>query len=315
MKKEVLILVLLIAALSAYLVFKKDGQQNYTLPEPVKIEKNKIDRLIITQKNIPIELIRTKDTWAITDNHYPADMAAVNDLLSVTETLKVSGLISESSDTRRYELDDDHSIQVKAFKGKEVLRSFKIGKTAPSGNHTFIMLQGDTRIYQADKPFKNKFETSVEELRDKRVLTFTEDDIQQITIEKGGITTILTAVPPKTDTEKDTVSWTLEDGSSPDQSALTNLLSSLSALTCEHFSNSPSKADLEKKSPLLKITIENSAPIVLTLFDQNDKETLNGISSMSPYPFVLESYKGKDILSYADKLAGLDAEAIKTDKE
>ena len=320
MKKEYLFLVLLIVALSAYLVFKKDNQQNYTLPEPVKIEKGEIDRLIITRKKMPIELTKEKDTWGITNKKYPADMAVVNKLLDVTRNLKVSGLISESRDISRYELDDDHFIEVKAFKGEEVLRLFKIGKTAPSGNHTFIMLAGDTRIYQADNNFKNEFETSVDLLRDKQVMTFKEDTIKKLTIEKDGVTKVLTAVPSKKntekeDTEKNPVSWQFKDGVSPDKEALKNILSSLSFLTCEHFSDSLSKADLEKKSPLLKISLENNPPIVLNLFEQNNGDTLVGTSSMSPYPFVLESYKEKDILSYADKLAGLEKEKEKTNTE
>jgi hypothetical protein len=319
MKKEYLILVLLIFALSTYLVFKKDNQQNYTLPEPVKIEKGEIDRLIITREKTPIELTKEADTWGITDKgldkRYTADMTAVTKLLDVTRNLKISGLISESRDIRRYELDDDHFIQVKAFKGEELLLSFKIGKTAPSGNHTFIMLAGDTRIYQADQNFKNDFNTSVETLRDKQVLSFEEDAIKQITVEKNGISKILTAVPPKDETEKNPVSWKFEDGSSPDKEALTNLVSSLSALTCERFSGSLSKEDLKKDSPLLKIILENKPPIVLNLFDRNNGDTLVGTSSMSPYPFVLESYKGKDILSYADKLAGLEKEEENADNE
>ena len=317
MKKEYLILVVLIFALSAYLVFKKDNQQNYTLPEPVKIEKGEIDRLIITREKMSIELTKEKDTWGVTDKgldkRYTADMRAVKKLLDVTRNLKVSGLISESRDIRRYELDDDHLIEVKAFKKEELRLSFKIGKTAPSGNHTFIMLAGDTRIYQADQNFKNDFNTSVETLRDKQVLTFKEDAIKQIAIEKGGVSKILTAVPSKDDTKKTPVSWKFKDGSSPDKEALTNLISSLSFLTCERFSDSLSKEDLEKESPLLKIILENTPPIVLNLFDRNNGDTLVGTSSMNPYPFVLESYKGKDILSYADKLAGLEKEEKNAD--
>ncbi len=316
MKKEYLILVVLIFALSAYLVFKKDNQQNYTLPEPVKIEKGEIDRLIITRKKTPIELTKEADTWEVSDKKldkkYAADMTAVNKLLDVTRNLNVSGLISESRDISRYELDDAHFIEVKAFKGENLLLSFKIGKAAPSGNHTFIMLTGDTRIYQADQNFKNDFNTSVETLRDKQVLTFKENAIKQITLKKDGISKNLTAVPPKDETEKNPVSWQFEDGSSPDKEALSNLLSSLSFLTCERFFDSLSRENLEKNPPLLKIILENKPPIVLNLFDRNNGDTLVGTSSMSPYPFVLESYKGKDILSYADKLVKKEKE---TDKE
>ncbi len=309
MKKEYLILAVLIFALSAYLVLKKDNWQNYTLPEPVKIEKGKIDKIVINKKNLPIELSKEGEKWVVTDKKFTADMTQVNKLLDVVRNLKISALISESRDLIRYELDDDHAVDVNVFKDKQLLLSFKIGKTAPSANHTFIMLAGDTRIFQADKNFKNQFNTSIDALRDKQVLTFNEASIKQITLEKQGVSKRLKALPSnddKKDEKKEApVSWKFDDGSSPDKEALTNLLSSLAFLTCERFPDNLTKEELEKTSPLIKITLENEEPVVLNLFDLDNGDSMAGTSSMSPYAFALESYKGKDILSYVDKLTGL----------
>ncbi len=310
MKKEYLILAVVILALSAYLVFKKDNQQNYTLPAPMKIEKGKINKIVITRKNLAMELARKGETWVVSDKKFTADMTLVNNMLDVARNLRISALISESKDSIRYELDDDHAIGVKAFKGKDLLLSFKIGKTAPSFNHTFIMLAGDTRIFQADKNFKKDFDTSVETLRDKKVMTFKEASIKKITLEKNGVAKILKSVKAENDKKEDPVQWKFEDGTSPDKEALTNLLSSLSFLVCERFSDSLSKESLEKESPLIKITLENETPIILNIF-RNNGDSMVGTSSMSPYPFVLESYKSKDIFSYVDKLAGLVKETKK----
>ncbi|MCP3941280.1 MAG: DUF4340 domain-containing protein [Desulfobacteraceae bacterium] len=315
MKKEYLILVVLILALSAYLVFKKDNQQNYTLPEPVKIAKGEIDKIVITRNNQPIELKKENDTWVLTDKKFTANMTAVNNMLNVIRNLKISALISDGQDALRYELDKTHAIEVKAFESKNLLSSFKIGKTAPSGNHTFIMLAGNPRIYQANNNFKEKFSTSVDTLRNKQVLTFKEDSIKQITLEKDGVSKTLNIIPAKDDKEKIPVSWKFKDGTSPDKEALTNLLSSLSFLTCERFSDSLSMKDLEKKAPLCKIILENGTPIVLNLFSQENEDSVIGTSSMSPYPFVMDSYKGKDILSYVDKLTAIVKEKKKIDKE
>jgi hypothetical protein len=319
MKKEYLILTVLIVALSAYLVFKKDNRQNYTLPAPVKISKGEIDKIVITRKDLSLEIAldRSKDTesWVVTDKKFAADMTAVSNMLDVARNLKISALISESRDTLRYELDDDHAIQVNAFKGKKLLLSFMVGKTAPSANHTFIMLAGDPNIYQADKSFKNNFDTTVDNLRDKKVLTFKEASIKQITLKKDGVTKILTAIPSKDEKEESAVSWKFKDGTSPDKKTLTNLLSSLSVLTCERFSDTLSKENLEKKVPFCKIILENEAPFVLNFFDEKNGDSLAATSSMSPYPFVLESYKRQDILSYVDKLAGLVKEETEKEKE
>ncbi len=310
MKKEYLILAVVILALSAYLVFKKDDQQNYTLPAPMKIEKGKINKIVITKKNLAMELAKEGGTWVVSDKKFTADMTLVNNMLDVAGNLRISALISESKDSIRYELNDDHAIGVKAFKGKDLLLSFKIGKTAPSSNHTFIMLAGDTRIFQADKNFKKDFDTSLETLRDKKVMTFKEDSIKKITLEKDGLAKTLKSVKPEDDKKEGPVQWKFEDGTSPDKETLTNLLSSMSFLVCEGFSDSLSKEELEKESPLIKITLENEAPIVLNIF-QNNGDSMIGTSSMSPYPFILESYKSKDIFSYVDKLAGLVKETTK----
>ncbi len=311
MKKEYLILVLLICALSVYLVVKKDNRQNYTLPNPIKIEKGEIDKIVITQNNLPMEIAKEGERWVVSDKKYPADMTAVNRMLDTARNLKVSGLISESQEVIRYELDDDHAIEVKTFRGNELLISFKIGKTAPSANHTFIMLAGDTRIFQADKSFKAYFNVSVDALRNKQVLTFKQDAIKRVTIKKDGVSKTMTPVPPKDGTETSAVSWKFEDGTSPDKAALNNLLSSLSFLKCEQFPEDLSTKDLEKESPICKIILENETQIVLNLFDRNNDDSMVGTSSMNPYAFVLESHKSKDILSYADKLA----KPIKEEKE
>ncbi len=317
MKKEYLILAVVILALSVYLVLKKDNLQNYTLPEPMKIEQGEINKILITRKNIPVELVRENEIWVVSDKKFTADTNKVNKLLDVIRNLKVSGLISESSDTIRYELDEPQAIDVKVFKDQEPLLSFKIGKTAPSGNHTFIMLAGGTKIYQADKNFQNEFNTSVDTIRDKQVLTFKQSAIEQITLVKDGVTKNLTRAPapaPAKDDKETNVSWKFEDGTTPAKEALTNLLSSLSFLKCERFSDL-SMEELEKLSPLCKITIKDTTPIVLKIFEKKDGDSMVATSSMNPYPFVLESYKGKDILSYVDQLAGLVKEEKKINKE
>lgn len=309
MKKEYLILILVILVLSAYLVFKNENQPNYNLPDLPVLESEKIDKLLIIKNGLTIELAKGKETWGVTDQRFPADMPAVNNMLDVIQNLKISALISEKKDVVRYELDQDHGIEVKAFHGDTPLREFKIGKTAPSFNHTFVMVADDTRIYQADKNFTQFFNKTVDDLRDKQVLKFAQASIKKIILEKEGISKTLTASvsDPAQKKEEDTgkISWKYDDNTSPDKEAVTNLLSSLSFLACQEFSLSVSKQDLEKKEPLAKITLENEIPLVLTLFEKDQEDSMLATSSMNSHAFVLENFKAEDILSYVDKLAGI----------
>jgi len=306
MKKEYVILAVLILALSAYLAFKKDNQSNYALPESIIIDSGKIDRIMISKGDKTIELSQKDDTWVLTDKEFSADMPSVNNLLDVIRDLKITDLISENKDFIRYELDDGNSIEVKAFKGSGALIEFKIGKIAPSFNHTFVMLANDTHIYQANKSFREFFDKSIDDLRDKKVLSFKEDSIKKLILEKDGTSKTLKTSESKDDKGKPLVSWKFEDGSSPDKETMNNLLSSLSFLKCEGFSDSFPKTDLEKEVPSCKITLENDTLIVLHFFDGKNEDKIMATSSMSPYSFFLESFKAKDILSYVDKLAGLE---------
>lgn len=304
MKKEYLILALVILALGAYLVLNKENRSHYTLPDPPAIEAGKIDRIVIHKQALALELTQEAGAWVVTEKKFPADLPSVNNMLDVIRNLKISALISETKDLVRYELDEAHRIEVKAFQGPSSLMEFSIGKTAPSLNHTFVMLADDTRIYQADKSFTKFFDKSVEDLRDKQVLNFKQDSIQKITLEKDGVSKVLRASPPTDDKEK--ISWKFEDDTAPDRETVTNLLSSLSFLACQGFSDTLSKQELEKQIPLAKITLENEIPMVLNIFKQDPEEAMLGTSSMSPYAFVLESFKARDILTYVDKLAELE---------
>lgn len=315
MKKEYLILIVLILGLSTYLVMKKDNQVNYTLPSPIVIDQGKIDRLEVTHKGTTLELYQEKGKWLLGDDKFPADLSAVNNMLDIVRNLRISTLISQSQDLIRYRLDNENAITVKAFAGKDELIALKVGKTAPSANHTFVMLANDTNVYQADKNFRNFFDTSMDTLRDKQVLTLEEKSLNKIILEKDGMTQTLSR---KKEEKEQPSGWTDGTGSAPDKEAVTNLISSLSQLEAQRFTPDLSKEELEKGNPVCKIILENNSQIVLNLFDlKNGEQHLAGTSSQSPYAFILESYKGEDILEYVDKLAGIEplTQEAKTDKD
>ena len=306
MKKEYLILILIIAALSGYLLFNKQDRTHYTLPDPPKVAPDSVDRLVIQKPDDTIAFTRTEQGWVVTDKAYPADDTAMRQILDVITGLRLSALVSEKQDLIRYELDDGHSLDVTAYDQNTALLSFKIGKTAPTFNHTFVMLENDPNIYHAADSFRQHFDKTVNEFRDKQVMDFTEASITGITIEAQGKQTHLTAQETGSGTQDDTgIRFRYENGSAPDPKTVSNLLSTLSVLACDRFLDDPDKENLKKDTPDLKITLENSTPIVLDLFDQGEQGPIFGISSMNRYGFALKEYVAKDIQSWAHELSGL----------
>lgn len=310
MKKEYVILIALIIILGAYLGLKKDDQVHYELPVPGTVDTDKTDRLEITKGNLTIDLNKGEKGWTLTKNAFPADKSAVDNMLDTVRQLRLSALVSEASDLVRYELDPDNAIVVKSFAGKDEQRALTIGKTAPSFNHTFIMLGNDKRVFQADKSFRNNFDKTVDDFRDKRVLEFIPGEIKKITLEKQGKTVTLTAVREKKDNQKEDAApettWQLEDGSTADKAVAGDLVSSLSHLECQSYLSETDAAQVKKSPPLCKITLESEETLSLNLFEQDGKESMAGTASSSPYAFSLASYKAGDIISYMDKLLGLE---------
>nr|WP_320013587.1 DUF4340 domain-containing protein [uncultured Desulfobacter sp.] len=323
MKKEYTILIILIIGLSAYLGLKKDDQVHYELPTIPQIETTRIDRMEISKADRLVVLNKGEEGWTVTDKKFPANINEIELILGTLKKMNLSALVSEAKDLVRYELDDANAVKVKALAGKEVVRSFVIGKTAPSYNHTFIYLNNkDQTVYQANGNFKSQFDKAAADFRDKKVLGFDSDSIKKITLEKQEKTVSLVKTPApekpdqgKDETKKDSaaektapkeVAWRNEEGSVADQKTISDLLSSLSKLECQAFMDDDKAARLKEIQPSYKISLENDKIFVLNLFNKNDDQDMEGSCSYTPYAFTLTSYKADDIVSYTDKLLGIE---------
>jgi len=310
MKKEYLILVALILILGAYLLFYKGNKNNYVLPEIAKIDISKITQLVVTKNKEPIKFMKKEKSWVVTNKEYLADSSAVENMLDTLKNLKLSALVSLKQDLRRYELDDENQIQVKAMNGQKLIFEFTMGKTAPSFNHTFVRMAADKNVYHANGSFRSFFDKTVEDFRDKKVMEFKETSINQLIMEKDGISKTL--VSKKDKAEKD-ITWHADDGTSVDKEAVSTLLSAVSFLKCEKYLSDPAKNKLEKEKPLCKIHLKNKKSMDLTLFKIDTQDTLMGISSMNEHAFALSQFTGKEIVSTIETLLGIIKEEKTTD--
>lgn len=305
MKKEYLILIVLILLFSAYLFLHKENKDTYTLPQIKKIDTTQVTGLILEKKDGPVKFTRKEKQWFLTDKDYPADSALVESMLDALKTLKLSALVSEKQDLKRYELDDESRIMVMVMKNDDTVFEFSMGKTAPTQNHTFVMIKDDKNIYHAGGNLKSHFDRTVEDFRDKKVLEFKEASLKKVILEKDGKSKILASKEEKKDKDKIDVVWSSEDGAFVDNQVVSTLLSTLSFLKCQKYLDSPTKAELEKKSPLCKIILENETGLELILFKGDKEEKLYGISSMNNYAFELSRFNGREIVSNVEKLLGI----------
>ncbi|MDA3915454.1 MAG: DUF4340 domain-containing protein [Deltaproteobacteria bacterium] len=306
MKKEYLILIVVIIFAGSYLLLHKENRDNYKLPEIEDINTSKLTGIIIKSSNGNIKFIKKGENWILTDKEFPADSSSVQDMFDTLKTFKLTALVSQKKDLQRYELDEKKHVHVKLLENSKTIFEFTIGKPAPSFNHTFVMLANDKNIYHANGSFRGDFNQSLDDFRDKKILEFHEESIKQFSIEKDGKSKTLISKEEKSEEKENNITWSSEDGTSVDKEAVSDLLSNISFLECEKYPNTPDKNSLKNKKSLCRIQLENKNTIELTLYKNDKQDNIIGISSMNDYLFSLSESDGSRIVENIEKLLGIE---------
>jgi hypothetical protein len=308
-KKEYLILILIIAALSAYLVMRSFDRTHYQLPEISSLDPGKITKIEISKNDDSIVLKKKDTQWYLDPPGYLADANRVKDMLKVFETFSLTALVSEAKDYSRYDLQAEKRINVKAWLGDTLQRNFDIGKAAPSFRHTFVKLEGDSRIFHASNSFRSKFELTLDNLRDKNVLSFKPADIQevQITGDQASVKLVRGEVPvgptvsqeEKADTAPAAAvkfEWQSSDGKKGNDQNINRLLTALGSLRCEQYINDRDKDSFS--APIYTVKLKGVQDYRLDIFAKLKQDDKNhpAVSSANDYPFLLSDSQAQQIM-------------------
>lgn len=299
-KKEYLLLALLIASSMAYLIFKHTDRIHYTLPVLKVIKADDITRMEVRRAGHTTLLTKKDKSWYISPGNWRADQTKVSEMSDKLSGLTITDLVSESKSYERYQLDDKNKVMLKAFSGNEIRRELAIGKTAPTNSHTYIRLPGDSKVYLASGDLPRLFLAPVADLRDMLVFAITPSDIIHIEIEQAGNTTTLTrkallADKSLKDATKPGVTlytWKNEKGIIVDKAEIDSFLAGLNKIYCDKYLDDVMKDSL--KTPAITIKIKGAKEYSLSLFDKTG-EIIPALSSESESPFVFPGYKNDSL--------------------
>ena len=245
-KKEYIILVAVIVALSLYLMLRRTDRSLYELPKLAAVKAADISKIEIgTSKGILV-LVKKADGWVVGDHQYRAAADKVRSMTDILGKLTLTTLISESKNYQRYGLDKDKKIAVKAWTGEKLSREFDLGKATSPSRHTFVKIAGNHRVYHARQNFRRQFDLTLDDLRDKTVFTAETEKITRITLAKGDVTAVFEKETAKSQTggnktdgqeasAPETVVWENTAGKVANTGKIDKLLSSLKKLECESF--------------------------------------------------------------------------------
>jgi hypothetical protein len=313
-KKEIIILVVIIAALTAYLFFQKDADRtHYELPVLPELPESDFTALEVITDDATLELRKRDDMWYVEPGRFKADQSLVKPMIDTLAGLTLTALVSEAGNDHRYNLDDEHRIRVRALSHDRELLTMDIGKAAPSHQHTFVKVAGDAGVYHARENFRSRFERSRSDLMDKTVLTVNRDNVQKINIvrpDEAPMTLSLVKTPARgsddetslhAETESMTPTseliWQDADGNPIPETDVDELLSTVSNLKCREFVEDRPKESYA--SPLISLTINDGAERTLRVFEKHDPEdtAYPAISSGTDHPFLLAQFTAENILN------------------
>jgi hypothetical protein len=135
----------------------------------------------------PLVVTKSGSAWQITaPQTLPADADSIAALTGAVSPLTSDRLIEEHpASLTPFGLDHPASeVEVTTKDGKT--RKLLFGSDTVSGSNTYAKLDGDSKVYTVASNSKTAFDKSVNDLRDKRLMTINSDKITSVTLAAKG---------------------------------------------------------------------------------------------------------------------------------
>ena len=160
-------------------------------PKIVVLNQADITKIVLKKKDSPeTDLAKVGDKWQITaPMPYTADQDAANQLVSAAANISSDRVVEDkASNLPAYGLNSP-SLEVDVTgKGGKVTK-LEFGDDTPTNSGSYAMKSGDPRLYTVASYVKSGLDKSVNDLRDKRLLTFDQDKLSRVELvaQKPGI--------------------------------------------------------------------------------------------------------------------------------
>lgn len=277
---ELLTLAGLSLALLLFLLLKPVGRLNWKPPKFDSIDKTEISEITWKKANgSEMQLRKEQGKWLLGDAGYPARQSYVDSLLEQLTQPQIKDLVSSGGNLATYDLDESKAYELKALKGEQVLRSFYVGKTSSSGRYSFVRFN-DKKVYTIGFNLSGILDKSTEDLRDRVVMKFNEDDVNSFQLSNA---------ERSVEVKKEDGKWQIADSAIWDEEKVKRLVSRFANMNAQHFAETyPSGAE----SYQLKFVDKAGAVYTMDILSQElpDNGGYLAKSSSYPFPFILNSY-------------------------
>ncbi len=154
-----------------------------TSPAILKLDQASITRLEIKPKNAePIALAKgNSGSWRIVEpKPLGADQSSVSGVVSSLSSLNSERVVEDkASDLKQFGLDPP-AVEVDITEQNHTRQQLLIGDNTPAGGAVYAMLAGDPRVFTMASYNKTSIDKSLNDLRDKRLLTVSPDKVSRL---------------------------------------------------------------------------------------------------------------------------------------
>ncbi|MFL6416311.1 MAG: DUF4340 domain-containing protein [Bryobacteraceae bacterium] len=198
--RSLLVAAVLLVALSGAVWWSKrhpEAAQSSTANTPANpkladIPSAQIKSISIKKKDgSTVEVQKNKDKWTIAaPAEYRADQDAVTSMTSSLSPITADSVVEDkAADVAKYGLNAP-SLTVTVHENNGKSDEIFFGDDVPAGSLVYVRMGSDPKIYAVASSTKTSLDKSVNDLRDKRLLTFDSNNLTRVEL-----------VSPKTDVE------------------------------------------------------------------------------------------------------------------
>lgn len=187
--RNLLIAAGLLLALSGLLYWTKKNPQSSsttstTAPSPIlaAIPDAQIQEIDLKKKDgSTLTLQRQNGKWAITSPEQVAtDQDAANSVASALSSITADSVVEDkAADLNKFGLQNP-SLSVTVHEKNGKTENINFGDDVPTGSLVYVSVNSSTKVYSVFSSTKSSFDKSLNDLRDKRLLTFDSNNLTGI---------------------------------------------------------------------------------------------------------------------------------------
>ncbi len=181
---------LVLAALAAGLYFSNKQKSaeaakpaSDASPKILALSESEINKVVLKKKGADETALERNNAgkWQLTaPKTYLADQDTAGQFVNSAGTVNSDRLVEDkASDLASYGLQSP-SLEVDVTTKAGKTSKLKIGDDTPTNSGAYAMLEGDPRVFTVASYVKSGLDKSVNDLRDKRLLTFDQDKLSRV---------------------------------------------------------------------------------------------------------------------------------------